>query len=94
VRYFLARVLQYQFYRAMCQAAGHTGALASCNLYGNKAAGAKLKAMLALGASKPWPEALATLTGQTQMDASAMLAYFEPLHTWLKTENAGQRCGW
>jgi len=93
-RYFLARVLQYQFFRAMCQAAGHTGPLASCNLYGNAAAGAKLKSMLALGASKPWPDALETLTGQRQMDATAMLEYFQPLQGWLKTQNQGQKCGW
>ncbi len=94
IRYFLARVLQYQFFRAMCQISGHTGPLASCNLYGSEKAGAKLKAMLALGASKPWPEALETLTGQRELDASALIDYFQPLQTWLKKQNQGQTCGW
>ncbi len=71
MRYFLARVLQFQFHKAMCQAAGHQGPLHTCSVYGNKVAGAKLKAMLAMGASKPWPDAMEALTGQRQMDATA-----------------------
>jgi peptidyl-dipeptidase A len=94
MRYFLARILQFQFHRAMCQAAGHSGPLHTCSIYGNKAAGAKLKAMLELGASKPWPDALETLTGQRQMDATALLDYFAPLKTWLEQQNKGQQCGW
>ena len=78
----------------MCKAAGHTGPLHTCSIYGNKEAGAKLKAMLALGASKPWPDALETLTGERQMDATAILEYFAPLQTWLKDQNKGQTCGW
>jgi peptidyl-dipeptidase A len=94
VRYFLARIYQFQFHRALCKAAGHTGPLSSCSIYGNKAAGAKLTAMLKLGASKPWPEALATLSGETQADATAMLEYFAPLAEWLKEQNKGETCGW
>jgi peptidyl-dipeptidase A len=94
MRYFLARILQFQFHRAMCKAAGHTGPLHTCSIYGNKVAGAKLKAMLEMGASKPWPDALETLTGQRQMDATAMLDYFAPLQAWLKEQNKGQQCGW
>lgn len=94
MRYFLARVLQFQFHRAMCRTAGHTGPLHTCSIYGNKEAGAKLKAMLALGSSRPWPDALETLTGERQMDASAILDYFAPLQAWLKEQNKGQTCGW
>ena len=94
MRYFLARVLQFQFHRAMCKAAGHTGPLHTCSIYGNKEAGAKLKAMLAMGSSKPWPDALQTLTGERQMDATAILEYFAPLQGWLKEQNKGQSCGW
>jgi peptidyl-dipeptidase A len=94
MRYFLARILQFQFHRAMCQAAGHQGPLHTCSIYGNKVAGAKLKAMLELGASKPWPDALEALTGQRQMDATAILDYFQPLQGWLKEQNKGQQCGW
>ncbi|MCC6336358.1 MAG: M2 family metallopeptidase [Myxococcales bacterium] len=94
MRYFLARILQFQFHRALCKAAGHQGPLHTCSIYGNKAAGAKLKAMLELGASKPWPDALEALTGQRQLDASALTEYFAPLQTWLKQQNQGQKCGW
>ena len=94
MRYFLAAILQFQFHRALCKAAGHQGPLHTCSIYGNKAAGAKLKAMLELGASKPWPDALEALTGERQMDATAILDYFAPLQAWLKEQNKGQTCGW
>ena len=93
-RYFLARILQFQFYRAMCQAAGHKGPLHQCSFYGSKEAGARLWKMLSLGASKPWPDALEAMTGQRQMDGGALLEYFQPLQAWLKVQNQGQRCGW
>ena len=64
MRYFLARIYQFQFHRALCKAAGHKGPLETCSIYGNKEAGAKLKAMLALGASRPWPEAIQAIAGE------------------------------
>ncbi|MEO8197964.1 MAG: M2 family metallopeptidase, partial [Thermoanaerobaculia bacterium] len=94
MRYFLADVLQFQFQRALCQAAGEKGPLHRCSIYGSKVAGEKLAAMMAMGASKPWPDALEALTGQRQMDASAILDYFAPLQTWLDSQNQGQVCGW
>jgi peptidyl-dipeptidase A len=94
MRYFLARILQFQFYRSMCEAAGHKGPLHECNFYGSREAGAKLWKMLSLGASRPWPDALEAMTGQRQMDASALVEYFAPLQTWLKEQNKGQKCGW
>lgn len=93
-RYFLAHVLQYQFHRAMCEAAGHKGPLHTCSIYGNAEAGKRLREMLALGASKPWPDALEKLTGQRQMDATAIIDYYAPLMAYLKKENAGKQCGW
>jgi len=87
-RYFVADVLQFQFHRALCKAAGYTGPLHRCSIYGNAAAGAKLRAMLALGASRPWPEALKSMTGEDRMDASAILDYFAPLKAWLDQQNA------
>jgi peptidyl-dipeptidase A len=95
-RYFLARILQYQFQRALCREAGSTGPLHRCSIYGNKAAGEKLNKMLAMGASKPWPEALETLTGEKQMDASALADYFAPLKTWLDEQNKANHypVGW
>ncbi|HEX4386553.1 MAG TPA: M2 family metallopeptidase [Myxococcales bacterium] len=94
IRYFLARILQFQFYRSMCQAAGHKGPLHECNFYGSKEAGAKLWKMLSYGASKPWPEALEAMTGTRDMDASALVEYFAPLQSWLKEQNKGRQCGW
>ena len=95
-RYFLARILQFQFHRALCKEAGYTGPLHRCSIYNNKAAGAKLKKMLEMGASRPWPDALEAMTGQRQMDATAMLDYFAPLKQWLDEQNAknGAKPGW
>lgn len=93
-RYFLARILQFQFYRAMCKEAGFTGPLHQCSFYNNKQAGAKLNAMLEMGTSKPWPEELKVLTGEDHMDAGAMLEYFAPLQKWLDEQNKGQQSGW
>jgi peptidyl-dipeptidase A len=94
MRYFLAHVLQFQFHRALCRASGHNGPLHTCSIYGDKAAGERLKSMLALGQSRPWPEALAALTGEKQMDASAMLDYFAPLKAWLDEQNKGRNVGY
>jgi len=93
-RYFLARILQFQFYRALCQASGYTGPLNRCTFYGSKEAGAKFNKMLEMGQSKPWPDELEVLTGQRQMDATAMLDYFAPLQRWLDEQNKGQKVGW
>ena len=86
-RYFLAHILQFQFHRALCREAGFQGPLYQCSIYGNKKAGEKLKAMLAMGVSKPWPEALKAMTGEDKMDATAIIDYFAPLKTWLDAEN-------
>ena len=86
-RYFLARIYQFQFQRALCQIAGETGPLHRCSIYGNKVAGERLNQMLALGQSRPWPEALEVLTGQKQMDATALADYFAPLKAWLDEQN-------
>jgi peptidyl-dipeptidase A len=94
VRYFLARILQFQFHKAACDQAGYTGPLHRCSIAGNEEVGAKLKAMLEMGASRPWSEALKTFTGTEQMDATAMLAYFAPLQEWLDKQNEGKSCGW
>lgn len=94
IRYFLARIYQFQFHRALCKAAGHKGALDTCSIHGNKEAGAKLRAMLELGQSRPWPEALAVISGETKADASALVEYFAPLRAWLKDQNKGEQCGW
>ena len=93
-RYFLARILQFQFYKAACDAAGWKGPLHRCSFYGNKDVGAKLNAMLEMGASKPWPDALEAFTGSREMSGKAMIEYFKPLMEWLKKENKGAKKGW
>src|SRR5579864_1703274 len=93
-RYFLARILQFQFYRALRQSSGYTGPLNRCTFYGSKEAGAKFNKMLEMGQSKPWPDELEALTGQRQIDASALLDYFAPLQKWLDEQNKGQKVGW
>ncbi|MEM9293389.1 MAG: M2 family metallopeptidase [Acidobacteriota bacterium] len=93
-RYFLAHILQFQFHRGLCQVAGDDGPLHRCSIYGNAAAGERLAAMMELGLEKPWPDALEALTGEREMDATAILEYFAPLQTWLDEQNAGRQCGW
>ena len=94
MRYFLARILQFQFYKAACDAAGWKGPLHRCSFYGNKEVGEKLNAMLEMGASRPWPDALEKFTGSREMSGKAMLEYFAPLQAWLKKQNKGRSCGW
>ena len=86
-RYFLARIYQFQFFKAMCDASGYTGPLNRCSFYGSKAAGDKLETMLAAGQSKPWQQTLKEMTGTDKLDAQPMLDYFAPLYTWLKEQN-------
>lgn len=93
-RYFLAHILQFQFFRDMCEMAGNEGPLHRCSFYGNKEVGAKLNAMLEMGASRPWQDALEAMTGQREMDATAVLEYYAPLKTWLDEQNKDRNCGW
>ncbi|PHR93292.1 MAG: peptidyl-dipeptidase [Robiginitomaculum sp.] len=94
MRYFLAHILQFQFHKAACDIAGNEGPLHSCSIYGNKEVGARFDAMMKMGASRPWPEALEAFTGTNKMDGSAILEYFDPLMVYLKEENKDRKCGW
>ncbi len=93
-RYFLARILQFQLYKSACDAAGWKGPLHRCSFYGDKTVGTKLNAMLEMGASKPWPDALEVFTGSRDMSGKPMLEYFAPLLKWLKIQNKNQKKGW
>jgi peptidyl-dipeptidase A len=93
-RYFLAHILEFQFYRALCRESGYKGPLHRCTFYGSKEAGAKFNKMLALGRSKPWPDALEAATGERQIDGNALLEYFAPLQKWLDEQNKGVKQGW
>ncbi|CAM5384853.1 hypothetical protein MAUB1S_06568 [Mycolicibacterium aubagnense] len=94
LRYFLANVLQFQFYRAACEQSGWKGPLHRCSFYNNKEVGRKFNAMLEMGASRPWPDALEAFTGQREISGDAIIAYFAPLQAWLKEQNRGKSCGW
>ena len=94
MRYFLAHILQFQFHQAACEQAGWQGPLHRCSIYDNKEVGAKFNAMMEMGASKPWGEALEAFTGSPQMDGSAVVAYFAPLKEWLDEQNKDRSCGW
>lgn len=94
MRYFLAHILQFQFQRSLCDAAGIEGPLNACSVYGNRQAGERFWAMLGKGGGQPWQKTLKELTGNEQMDASAIIDYFAPLNAWLEKQNAGKDCGW
>jgi peptidyl-dipeptidase A len=93
-RYFLAHIYQFQFHRAACNQIGWKGPLHRCSVYGEKEMGRKFNAMLEMGASQPWPQAMAAFTGETRADASAVADYFKPLNDWLTVQNKGESCGW
>ena len=93
-RYFLARILQFQFHRSLCETAGHDGALHGCSIFNSKEAGEKFWAMLAAGASQPWQDTLEAMTGSPKMDATAIIDYFAPLMSYLDEQNEGRSCGW
>jgi len=94
MRYFLADILQFQFHRALARIAGCQEPLHRCSIYDNKEAGRRFNEMLEMGLSRPWPEALAKLTGERQMDATAIRDYFAPLQKWLDEQNKGKPVGW
>ncbi len=93
-RYFLARILQFQFHRALCEAAKHEGPLHTCSIYDSKEAGTQFWAMLQAGASEPWQDTMEKLTGTREMDGSAIIDYFAPLSAWLEEQNEDRNCGW
>ena len=93
-RYFLSHVLQFQFYKSLCEASGHTGPLYECSFHGNDEAGRKFWTMLSHGSSQPWQATLKELTGSEQIDGGAVLEYFAPLQEWLQQQNKGKSCGW
>ncbi|NRA71462.1 MAG: M2 family metallopeptidase [Gammaproteobacteria bacterium] len=92
-RYFLAHIQQFEFHRALCKIAGNKDPIHRCSIYNSKEAGQALNTMLEMGSSQPWQQAYKVLTGNEQMDATAILDYFAPLHTWLKAKNQGKQCG-
>ena len=93
-RYFLAHIYQFQFHRAACEIAGWDGPLHRCSVYGNEEVGRRFNAMMEMGMSQPWPQAMEAFTGSPENDATAVAQYFAPLDAWLTEQNRGQDCGW
>ena len=94
-RYFVAHILQFQFHKAACEMSGWEGPLHRCSVYGSAdTVGERFNAMLELGQSQPWPQALEAFTGTPDMDGGAVVEYFAPLMEWLQTQNAERTCGW
>ncbi|XP_025976569.2 angiotensin-converting enzyme 2 [Dromaius novaehollandiae] len=94
IRYYTRTIYQFQFQEALCKAAEHTGPLHTCDITNSTAAGQNLRQMLELGRSKPWTQALESITGEKYMNATPLLNYFEPLFNWLQKNNSGRSVGW
>uniref|UniRef100_A0A8B9ZY05 Angiotensin-converting enzyme n=1 Tax=Anas zonorhyncha TaxID=75864 RepID=A0A8B9ZY05_9AVES len=94
IRYYTRTIYQFQFHEALCKAANHTGPLHTCDITNSTAAGGSLRELLKLGRSKPWTQALESLTGEKYMNATPLLHYFEPLFNWLQKNNSGRYIGW
>ncbi len=93
-RYYLAKIMQYQFHEALCNEMGFKGPLHECSIYNNPEAGVKIRDMLAMGQSKPWQDAFEALTGERALSGTSILNYYKPLQEWLEKENEGRSCGW
>jgi peptidyl-dipeptidase A len=93
-RYFLAHILQFQFHQALCDIAESKEDLHRCSIFASEKAGKALNDMLEMGLSQPWQDAMETMTGTREMDASTIENYFAPLKTWLDEQNQGRQCGW
>ncbi len=57
--------------------------------WGSQEVGDFLYELMAPGASRPWREVLEESTGQ-QLNAQAMVEYFQPLYEWLVVQNRGR----
>ncbi|XP_055334822.1 angiotensin-converting enzyme-like [Paramacrobiotus metropolitanus] len=94
MRYFVSFIIQFQFHKALCEKAGHTGPLYTCDIDGSKEAGKAVADALKLGSTQPWQEAMRILTGSTIMDARPLLEFFEPLYRKLQELNKNNQVGW
>jgi peptidyl-dipeptidase A len=94
MHYFLSFILQFQFHKALCAAAGEQGPLYECSIFGSAAAGERFARMLAQGASEPWQDTMQMLTGTRRIDAAAIIEHFQPLMGCLGGQNKNRQCGW
>uniref|UniRef100_A0A7N6B0Z6 Angiotensin-converting enzyme n=1 Tax=Anabas testudineus TaxID=64144 RepID=A0A7N6B0Z6_ANATE len=94
IRYFTRTIYQFQFQKALCDAAGHTDVLSTCDITGSTAT--LSICLTSSNQSQSWTRALHTISGDVRMDAGPLLAYFQKLHVWLQAENQkhGRTVGW
>ncbi|PNF19925.1 hypothetical protein B7P43_G11508 [Cryptotermes secundus] len=94
ISYFVAHILQFQFHKSLCIVAEQyvpnnpDRPLHKCDIYQSQKAGQLLRDGLSIGSSRHWTEALQILTGESKMNGSALLEYFQPLYEFLKAENS------
>ena len=93
-RYYLARIMQYQFHESLCNDIGFTGPLHECSIYGDKSAGEKIISTMAMGQSAPWQDAFEKLTGTRKISGKSVMNYYKPLKEWLDNKNKNRTCGW
>ena len=93
-RYYLARIMQYQFHEALCNAMNFDGSLHECSIYGNEVAGEKIISTMAMGQSQPWQDAFENITGSRSLSGSSVMNYYKPLKEWLDKQNENRMCGW
>ena len=93
-RYYLARIMQYQFHEALCNAIEFDGLLHECSIYGSEKAGDKIISTMAMGESLPWQDAFENLTGSRKLSGKSILNYYAPLKDWLDEQNKNRTCGW
>jgi peptidyl-dipeptidase A len=94
IRYFVSHILQFQFHKALCEAAGNTNPLHRCDIYQSLDAGTQMSNMMKLGSSQPWQDALEQITGSRDMKTEPLMEYFAPLYAWLQQQNEGHDVGW
>ena len=93
-RYYLARIMQYQFHEALCNEIQFDGLLHECSIYGSEKAGDKIISTMAMGESLPWQDAFENLTNSRQLSGKSILNYYAPLKDWLDEQNKNRTCGW
>ena len=93
-RYYLARIMQYQFHEALCNEIEFDGLLHECSIYGSEKAGDKIISTMAMGESLPWQDAFENLTGSRKLSGKSILNYYAPLKDWLDEQNKNRTCGW
>ena len=93
-RYYLARIMQYQFHEALCNEIEFDGLLHECSIYGSEKAGDKIISTMAMGESLPWQDAFENLTGSRKLSGKSILNYYAPLKDWLDEQNENRTCGW